>query len=72
MPELNPIEKYFSILKNMVLRRIVGTRMKWQSIEAFRLLNKCIFQIDADQVRKLWFSFTQELTEAIHSLLEII
>ena len=56
--ELNLIEKYFSILKNMVLRKIVWTRMRWMLIDAFILLNKCIFKIDADQVRKLWLSFT--------------
>ena len=72
MPDLNPIEKYFSKLKNMILRETVGARMKWQSKEASTLLKKCIFRIDTDQVRKLWLSFTQELTEAVHNLSEII
>ena len=56
----------------MMPLRIIETRIKWHSIETFRRLNKCIFQIDADQVRMRWLSFTQELTQAIHSLLEIL
>ena len=64
-PELAPIEKYFSILKNMILRQTIGEWMSWQSTRASKVIRSWILRIEKKTVQKLWLTFTYELKEAI-------
>ena len=65
MPELAPIEKYFSKLKKLVLRRRTETKISWQSIKADCILWEWIMHIDEESVRKLLSTFTQELNKGL-------
>ena len=44
MPQMAPIEKYFARLKRMILRKILNTRMSWQSNKADNILKDCILK----------------------------
>ena len=72
MYELAPIEKYFSKLKKLVLRRRTETKISWQSIKADCILREWIIHIDEESVRKLWSTFTQELNKGLSILDSIL
>ena len=71
MPEFAPIEKYFSILKKSVLKKKIGKKMSWQSVKAEDILKECIQEIQEKTIRKLWYTFTHELRDAIEILIKI-
>ena len=64
-PELAPIERLFSVLKHSVLKRSIGRLVDLKSQEADKILSKSILTFDASTIRRLWRTFTTELTCAI-------
>ena len=72
MPEMAPIEKYFTRLKRMIFRKTVNTKMSWQSKQADNILNYYILKLIEDEVSKLWFTFTKELRNGVSILGKII
>ena len=71
-PELSPIEKYFSRLKNIILRKSKLKTLNWQSEEAQKLIKKSILIISRGDVKRLWFKFTNEIRTSVESIHEAI
>ena len=71
-PELAPIEKYFSFLKNVILRKTVGERISWQSARAENVIRKWILEIEKKTIQSFWKTFTYELKEVIEIINRII
>ena len=72
MPELAPIEKYFSILKNSILRRTKEESINWQSAKGTNIIKEWVKETHETNIRKLWLTFTYELKEGIQILNKVI
>ena len=60
-PELAPVEKYFSILKNLVSKDKCQNTMSWKTEKGIDLIEKNIQKIDASTTKRLWWHFFREL-----------
>ena len=71
-PELAPIEKYFSMLKRVVMKNTVGQRINWKSKKTKEILNKSMLQISYKSVRNLWKTFIYERNKCLNELNELL
>ena len=66
-PEMAPIERYFSKLKNAVINRTRGQNIDWKSEYSNQLLESCMLNIHPGMVRRIWTTFTHELLNSLDS-----
>ena len=71
-PEFSPIEKYFSRLKHIVMKRSKAKILNWQSNEAQNLIGEAIQIISKADTKKLWSVFAKEIRYSIENLRETI
>ena len=71
-PEFSPIEKYFSRLKHIVMKRSKAKILNWQSDEAQNLIVDAIQIISKADTKKLWSVFAKEIRYSIENLRETI
>ena len=63
--EMAPVEHYFSKLKQVVVDQWRGKSVDWKSSESNKLLKRWMLSIPSKMVRRIWTSFTKELSKYI-------
>ena len=71
-PELAPIEKYFSMLKRVDMKKTIGQRINWISKKTKEILNKSMPQISYKSMRNLWKIFIYELNKCLNDVNELL
>ena len=71
-PEMAPVEKYFSILKRVVIKKTTGQKVNWSGDKTKDILNYSMLQISPKVVRNLWRTFTYEIKKSLDDLGKII
>ena len=66
-PELAPIEKYFSILKNLVLTKWDANSLNLKTPQGIELIEDSIQEIKECWIRSLWIYYFDEVEEIISS-----
>ena len=71
-PEMVPIERYFSMLKRLIIKQSSGIQIDWKSDNSDKILEKSIHQISSKNVlKKLWLTFTFDIKKNLVDTLEI-
>ena len=70
MPELAPIERLFSILKHLTMKRSRGKLINLKLNEADKMINKAIQSIDTWAVQRLWQTFVSEVDNTVDSIFQ--
>ena len=71
-PEMAPVEKYFSILKRVVIKKTTGQQVNWRGDKTKDILNYSMLQISPKVIRNLWRTFTYEIKKSLDDLSKII
>ena len=71
-PEMAPIERYFSMLKILVIKQSSGLQIDWKSKSSDKILEESMHQISSINVKKLWLTFTYEIKKNSVENVEIV
>ena len=71
-PEMAPVERYFSMLKKIVIKQWSGMHIDWKSEKSWRLLKQSMLLIQPRSVQKLWLTFTFELKKNLIDIADLI
>ena len=72
LPEVVPIEKYFSILKSTIWRRCKGKTINLWSEEAESLIQESINSISEDSIISLWSNLFNEMETILDNSKDLI
>ena len=61
MPELAPIEKYFSIIKSRMLKEASEILLNWRSDDAMEKLNRVFMKTTREEIISLCSTLTKEI-----------
>ena len=71
-PEMAPIERYFSMLKRLVIKQSSGLQIDWKSKSSDKILEESMHQISFINVKKFWLTFTYEIKKNLVDTVEIV
>ena len=66
-PELAPIERYFSKLKQAVIQKARGKSVNWKNAESNEFIRSSMLNIPPSMVRRIWTSLTKEINNLLDS-----
>ena len=72
MPELAPIEKYFSIIKSSMLKEASGILLNWRSDDAMEKLNRVFIKTTREEIIRLWLTLTKEINNWLDDIVDMI
>ena len=72
MPDLAPIEKYFSIIKSSMLKEASGILLNWRSDDAMEKLNRMFMKTTREEIIRLWSTLTKEINNWLDDIVDMI